>query len=83
MYLWGKVFNSSCYFAVHWRTHILETFVARPLVKLQTLRFIGKFILERKHMNVLSVARPLVILVSLQFIQNSYWRETYKCVACS
>jgi len=38
-------------------------YVARPLAKLQTLQFIGEFILERKHMNVLSVSRPLVILV--------------------
>ena len=24
MYLWGRVFNYSCYFAVHWRTNIWE-----------------------------------------------------------
>ena len=82
MYLWGKVFNSSCYFAVHWRAHILETFVARPLVKLQALLFIGVFILGRNHINVMYVARPLIRLRNLDFIREFILERNHINVIC-
>ena len=45
-------------------------YVARPLVKLQTLQFIREFILERSHTNAMYVARRLVILQTLLFIAD-------------
>ena len=45
-------------------------YVARPLIRLRNLDFIGEFILERSHINVMCVARHLVVLEALLFIRE-------------
>ena len=45
-------------------------YVARPLVKRQTLHFIREFILERSRVNVLCVADALLEIHSLKFFRE-------------
>ena len=52
------------------RNHIKMIYVARPLVKQQTLRFIREFILERNCVNVLCVADALLETHTLEFIRE-------------
>ena len=58
-------------------------YVARPLIRLQNLDFIGEFILERNLINVMCVARRLVVLDTLLFVGEFVTGEKpYNCGIC-
>ena len=45
-------------------------YVAKPLVTDLILQFIGEFILERNHINMMHVARALLKMHTLEFIRE-------------
>ena len=56
--------------------------VARPLVKLQTLQFIGEFILEKNHINVLCVGDALLEVHNMEFIRELILERKHKYDLC-
>ena len=57
-------------------------YVARPLVKLQTLQFIREFTLERSHINVIYVARLSEQVQMLLFIKEFILERNHINVMC-